>query len=99
MQDQSHAQVQHSEPSMARTHPLIRAGVAALVVMGVLGEKTISPDWRSIDQKDCAWFGTGGEVSSPNPARGSQGAAIRPLVGFSFDKLAAFNRRTVDQGS
>jgi len=81
---------------MARTHPLICVGAAALAVMGVLGERTSSPDWGSIDQEDCAWFGAGGEVSSPNPARGSQGATIRPLFGFSADALTAFNPRRVD---
>jgi hypothetical protein len=62
----------------------------------ILGEKTISPDWGSIDHKDWAWFGAGGEVSSPNPARGSQGATIRPSVGFNADTLTAFNPRRVD---
>lgn len=75
---------------------MIRVGAAALVVMGVLGEQTSSPDWGSIDHRDCAWLGAGGEVTSPNPASGSQGATIRPLVGFSVDTLTAFNPRRVD---
>lgn len=48
-QDQSHAQVQRSEPSMARTHPFICAGAVALVVMGVLGDRIISPDCQFED--------------------------------------------------
>jgi hypothetical protein len=33
----------------------------------------------------------GGEANSPNPASGSQEAAIRPLVGFTADAVTAFN--------
>lgn len=82
---------------MARTHPLIRAGAAAQASHGGIGGEDMSPpDWGSIDHKDCAWFGAGGEVTSPNPARGSQGATIRPLLGFSADAMTAFNPRRVD---
>lgn len=41
----------------------------------------------------------GGEAYLQALASGCQGDAIIPLVGFSFNKMAAFNRRTIDLGS
>jgi hypothetical protein len=75
---------------------LIRAGAAALVVMGVLGERTKFPRLAINQPQECAWFGAGGEVQSPSPASGSQGATIVPLVEFSANALTAFNPRRVD---
>lgn len=62
-------------------------------------KKSIDQDHKLINcffEPQRVRFGAGGEANSPNPASGSQGATIRPLNRFSFGKLAAFNRRTVD---
>jgi|GEM_PF-3939517 len=62
------------EASMARTHPLIRAGdCCPKSVEGVLGERARSPDRQSSGRIRCAWLGVGGEASLQVQRVGSKG--------------------------